>query len=143
MRRHSAEHLLTGLFEEEVEPPKIYSDLEKLKYRDANLDEETVEQISELFNDIIDRDVEVRVYYQDRAEIDVEGDPRKMAFLKSIPATVKRIRMVEIGEYASTFCMGTHVKSTGNIGHLECLKLEKGKNGLRVVHFQLRDLNPQ
>lgn len=137
MRRHSAEHLLTGLLEEEVDNPKNYSDLEKLEYRDPELDKRTVEKVGDLFNDIIDRDLEVRVYYKDRDEVDVEGDPRKEAFLEKIPSNVKRIRMVEIGGYASTFCMGTHVKSTSDIGYLKNIELEKGKNGRRVIHFAL------
>jgi len=137
MRRHSAEHLLTGLLDEEVANPKIYSDLEKLEYRDPELDERIIEKVEALFNDIIDIDLEVSVYYKDRDEIHVEGDPRKKAFLEKIPSNVKRIRMVEIGGYASTFCMGTHVKSTGDIGHLKNIVLEKGKNGRKVIHFAL------
>jgi len=45
--------------------------------------------------------------------------------------------MVEIGEYTLTFCMGTHVKSTGEIGRLKSLRLEPKKKRRKIVYFEL------
>jgi len=138
MRRHSAEHLLTGLIESLGEPPKVFSDLESLEYQPSNLTEEQIRGVEHRFNEIVDEDVPVRVYYEERARIDASGDPRKMSFLQKIPRNVDRLRMVDIGSYASTFCFGTHVESTKEIGRLSELRLEEAKKGKKVIHFRLQ-----
>jgi Ser-tRNA(Ala) deacylase AlaX len=51
---------------------------------------------------------------------------------------VERLRIVDIGTYASTFCFGTHVKGTAEIGYLAELRLEEAKKGKRIIHFSLR-----
>ncbi len=137
MRRHSAEHLITGLIEALGEPPKVFSDLEKLEYQPSGLTEEQIRGVGRRFDEIVDEDAPVRVYYEDRAKIDASGDPRKIGFLQKIPRGVDRLRIVDIGPYASTFCFGTHVKATGEIGHLSELRLEEAKKGKRIVHFRL------
>jgi Ser-tRNA(Ala) deacylase AlaX len=137
MRRHSAEHLLTGLIEALGEPPKIFSDLERLEYQPSTLTEDQIRGVERSFNEVVDEDVPVRVYYEDRARIDASGDPRKILFLNKIPRSVDRLRIVDIGAYASTFCFGTHVKSTREIGHLVELRLEDAKKGKKVIHFRI------
>ena len=141
MRCHSAEHLVTGLIDALGEPPKVFSDLEKLEYQPSNLTVEQIEGVHRRFNEIVDEDAPVRVYYEDRAKIDASGDPRKISFLQKIPRSVDRLRIVDIGPYASTFCFGTHVKSTSEIGHLAELRLEDAKKGKKIVHFRLELLN--
>jgi len=138
MRRHSAEHLITGLIEALGEPPKIFSDLEKLEYQPSNLTAEQIAAVGRRFDEIVDEDVPVRVYYEDRAKIDASGDPRKISFLQKIPRSVERLRIVDIGDYASTFCFGTHVKSTKEIGRLTEIRLEDAKKGKKIVYFRLQ-----
>ncbi|OGD58032.1 hypothetical protein A3K78_00185 [Candidatus Bathyarchaeota archaeon RBG_13_52_12] len=137
MRRHSAEHLITGLIEALGEPPKIFSDLERLEYQPSTLTEEQIRGVERRFDEVVDKNVLVRIHYEDRARIDASGDPRKILFLKKIPRSVDRLRIVDIGAYASTFCFGTHVKSTREIGHLVELRLEDAKKGKKVIHFRL------
>ncbi len=138
MRRHSSEHLLTGLIEALGEPPKIFSDLERLEYQPSTLTEEQIKGVKHRFNEIVDEDTPVRVYYEERAKIDASGDPRKISFLQKIPRNVNMLRMIDIGPYASTFCFGTHVKSTKEIGHLAELRLEDAKKSKKIVHFSLK-----
>ena len=138
MRRHSAEHLLTGLIEALGEPPKVFSDLERLEYQPSNLTEEQIRGVERRFNEIVEEDAPVRVYYEERARIDASGDPRKMVFLQKIPRNVDRLRMVDIGGYASTFCFGTHIKSTKEIGRLSELRLEDAKKGKKIIYFSLQ-----
>jgi len=137
MRRHSAEHLITGLIEALGEPPKIFSDLERLEYQPSALTEAQIRDVERRFNEVIDEDAPVHVYYENRMKIDASSDPRKIGFLQKIPRSVDRLRIVDIGAYASTFCFGTHVKSTGEIGHIVELRLEDAKKGKKIVYFRL------
>ena len=137
MRRHSAEHLLTGLFERRGSGPKVYSDLERLDFKPSELDEETVKEVEAEFNAIVDEDIPLRIYYTSREELDVEGDTRKLEFLEKIPRNIDRLRMVDIPGHALTFCFGTHVGSTGEIGRLTKLTFSKAKKGRKIIHFFL------
>jgi Ser-tRNA(Ala) deacylase AlaX len=137
MRRHTGEHLLTGLFERAGSGPKVYSDLERLEFKPSDLTEETVRQVQEEFDGIIDADIPLSIYYTSREELAGEEDERKRGFLEKIPRGIDELRMVEIPGHALTFCFGTHVRSTGEIGHLRDLSLTVGKKGRKIVKFSL------
>jgi len=137
MRLHSGEHLLTDLFEAAGSGPKVFSSFTQLDFKPSPLDQETVEDVRRRFDEVVDMDVPVRIYYADRDRLDVGDDERKQSFLEKIPADVERLRMVEIGDHAHTFCMGTHVKRTGEIGRLKSLRLEPKKKRRKIVYFEL------
>lgn len=137
MRLHSGEHLLTGLFEAEGSGPKVFSSFSQLDFKPSDITEETLQSVWRRFDEIVDMDVPVRIFYADREELVVGDDARKQSFLEKIPRGVDKLRMVEIGEYALTFCMGTHVKSTGEIGRLRSLRLEPKKKRRKIVYFEL------
>jgi len=137
MRLHSGEHLLTGLFEAEGAGPKVFSSFSQLDFQPSVLDEATLKRVRERFDAVVDEDVPVTIYYTSRDELDVGDDARKKSFLEKIPSNVQELRMVKIGGYAMTFCMGTHVRSTGDIGKLRSLRLEAKKKQRKIVHFEL------
>ena len=45
--------------------------------------------------------------------------------------------MVEIPGYSLTFCFGTHVRSTSELGKLAKLELSEGKKQRKIVLFSL------
>ena len=137
MRRHSGEHLLTGLFEKAGAGPKVYSDLAHLEFQPSNLDYDMVRGVENEFNRLIEADIHVRIYYEDRHEAEASGDARKEGFLEKIPRTVEKLRMVEFPGFALTFCFGTHVRSTRDIGSLKSLTLTSAKKMRKIVHFSL------
>jgi len=137
MRLHSGEHLLTGLFEAAGSGPKVFSSFSQLDFKPSPLDEETVQCVGRRFDEVVDLDIPIRIYYTERDRLDVGDDARKQSFLEKMPPDVERLRMVEIGEHALTFCMGTHVKSTGEIGRLRSLRLEPKKKRRKIVYFEL------
>jgi misacylated tRNA(Ala) deacylase len=137
MRRHSGEHLLTGLFERSDAGPKVYSDLTRLEFQPSNLDESLLRRVEAEFDAVVDENIPIRIYYVARGEVDAEGDARKMMFLDKISSDVDRLRIVEIPGYARTFCFGTHVKGTQEIGRLRKLELSEGKKLRKIVHFTL------
>jgi misacylated tRNA(Ala) deacylase len=137
MRRHSAEHLLTGLFERQSSGPKVYSDFAQLDFKPSDLTEETVHHMEGEFNEVVGADIPLRIYYASREELEGEEDERKRGFLEKIPRGVERLRMVEIPGHALTFCFGTHVRSTGEMGRLAELRLTHGKKGRKIVFFLL------
>lgn len=137
MRLHSGEHLLTGLFEERDSGPKVFSSFSQLDFKPSRLTEETVSEVWKRFDEIIDDNVPVVIYNTNRDILKVGDDVRKQSFLQKIPKNIHELRMVHIGDYAETFCMGTHVKSTLDIGKLKSLRLEHKKKRKKIVYFEL------
>jgi misacylated tRNA(Ala) deacylase len=141
IRLHSAEHLLTGLFEDAGSGPKVFSSFSKLEFKPSNIDESILHIVEEKFNKIIDEDIPIEIYNQNRQDVNIGDDSRKLEFLHKIPDNVRDLRMVKIGSYALTFCMGTHVRSTDDIGKLKELRVETKKKGRKIVYFELGDIN--
>jgi misacylated tRNA(Ala) deacylase len=139
MRRHSAEHLLTGLFERVGSGPKVYSDLTRLEFKPSDLLAETLNQVETEFNDVVDENIPIRIYYISREELEYENDERKRGFLDKIPRTTDNLRMVEIPGHALTFCFGTHVDGTREIGHLSSMTFQEGRKKSRRITFTLVD----
>ena len=140
MRLHSGEHLLTGLFESLGSGPKVFSTFSQLDFKPSEIDEAMVSKVWKRFDEIINLDIPVEVYYTSREDLDVGDDERKQNFLEKIPKNIGTLRMVRIGEFAETFCMGTHVKSTGDIGNLKDLRMESKKKRKKIVYFELDDI---
>ncbi len=140
MRLHSGEHLLTGLFEGLGSGPKVYSSFSQLDFKPSEIDEEMIELVRKKFNEVIELDVSVDIYYTSREDLDVGNDERKQSFLEKIPRNIDTLRMVKIGDLAETFCMGTHVKSTGDIGKLKDLRMEPKKKRKKIVYFELENI---
>jgi Ser-tRNA(Ala) deacylase AlaX len=136
MRLHSGEHLLTGLFESLGSGPKVFSSFSQLDFKPSELDETLVEEVRKRFDEVIAQDIPVEIYYTSREDLDVGDDERKQSFLAKIPKNIETLRMVKIGEYAETFCMGTHVKSTGDIGKIKDLSMESKKKRKKIVYFE-------
>lgn len=137
MRLHSGEHLLTGLLEQAGSGPKVFSSFTQLDFKPSDLTQETLDNVAERFNEVIDMDLPVEAYHVDREELDVGDDARKQSFLSKIPGDVHRLRMIRIGGHALTFCMGTHVGRTGEIGRLKETRLEPKKKRRKIVYFTL------
>jgi Ser-tRNA(Ala) deacylase AlaX len=139
MRLHSGEHLLTGLFEAEGSGPKVFSSFTQLDFQPSSIDEETLKRVWARFDSIVEEDAPVTIFYTSRDELDVGSDARKLSFLEKIPPGVHELRMVQIGDYALTFCMGTHVRSTGEIGKLKGPRLEAKKKQRKIIYFDLEN----
>ncbi|MBT5642202.1 alanyl-tRNA editing protein [Candidatus Bathyarchaeota archaeon] len=140
MRLHSGEHLLTGLFEALGSGPKVFSSFSQLDFKPSEIDEEMVETVRKMFNEAVELDAPVDIYYTSREELDVGDDKRKQSFLAKIPKNIETLRMVKIGHFTETFCMGTHVKSTGDIGKLKELSMESKKKRKKIVYFEFEDI---
>lgn len=142
MRRHSGEHLLTNLFEKEGAGTKVYSDLSRLEFMPSSIGVDDLRRVEGEFREVVEADLQIRIYYADRSRVDVGDDPRKLRFLKKIPRGAKSLRMVEIIGYPPIFCFGTHVKGTREIGGLSRLELESGRKNRKIIHFSLDPMAP-
>jgi misacylated tRNA(Ala) deacylase len=136
MRTHSAMHVLCGVIWNEYGTAVTGGNMEPLEARmDFAFDplpEGFAARITELVNAEIaaDRPIEVSFLPRDTA---VEDEDLIRTAVNLIPESVREIRVVDIVGLDKQADGGTHVHSTGEIGHFEVVKTEsKGKGNKRL-----------
>jgi alanyl-tRNA synthetase len=131
MQQHSGQHLLSRVFLEGYKLTTVSFhlgeeictiDLEGNAPREERLDEAETRA-----NEIVCRNIPILCRIAGALEIETS------AVLRSrLPDGVDRVRIVEIEGFDSSTCCGTHVRSTGEIGIIKILGLEKVKGNARV-----------
>jgi misacylated tRNA(Ala) deacylase len=94
-------------------------------------------QIQETANSLIkeNRPVEIKILQRNEAE---EYVARFHENLKTLPAQVQNVRIIEVKDWHACACGGTHVKSTGEISEAEILRrVSKGK-GVERLEFRAK-----
>jgi len=121
MRYHTAQHLLSALLLDAFDAPttgnQLYADHAHLDCAYDRFDADDLDAIESGLNALVDDDLPVSWYELDREQAESELDPERTR-LALLPASITRVRIVEIGDYDRTACAGTHVASTGAIGEV-------------------------
>ncbi len=140
MRLHTAAHILSALFYRRlgamitgghITPEKAYDD-----YSLESIDKGAIEEIFAEANDIVKKDLPVKVYWLPREE--ALKIPEIVKLASRMPPNIERWRIVEIPGVDIQADGGVHVQRTGEIGEIVLVKLQnKGRNRKRV-YFTVR-----
>ena len=135
MRMHSALHLLCSLIPFPVTGGSIGADDSRLDFDISDAGAVDREQIAERLNALVAEDHPISSrWITDQELLDNPGLVRTMTVKP--PMGTGRVRLVSIGENGAVDlqpCGGTHVRSTGEIGPLTILKIEKkGRQNRRI-----------
>ena len=139
-RMHTAQHVVSRVVLDEYGATtagnQIHEDRSRIDFTPADFDEADLDQIQRRSNEAIARDLPVRKENRPRGAVEREVDEGR-ALLDRIPESVDPLRVVEIDGFDMCPCGGTHVDSTGAIGHIEITgRTSKGENTERV-EFEL------
>ncbi len=137
MRAHTSAHIVSGIINKRTGALITGNQLAEDKIRiDFNLDDfdpELLRRFIDEANELIKKDLKITTRIIAREEAEKDGSLFKLA--KSLPESIREIRIVSIGDFDSQADAGTHVNSTKEIGTLEFLKAEnKGKNNRRLYY---------
>lgn len=136
MRTHSALHVLCGVIWSDYRTAVTGGNMEPLSARmDFEFDplpEGFGRLVEERVNEEIAADRPIEVSFLDRHAVELDADlVRTKANL--VPSHVTRVRVVDIVGLDKQADGGTHVRSTGEIGHVAVVKTEsKGKGNKRI-----------
>ena len=135
MRLHTAAHIISAIMYSEfnalvsggnINPEYAYDD-----YTIEKLDKETLVKVIEKANEVVGRDLEVKIYWLPREE--ALRIPGVVKLAERMPPEVKELRIVEIPGVDIQADEGPHVRRTSEIGKIAFLKAEnKGKNKKRI-----------
>ncbi len=139
MRYHTAAHLISAVFHKDAQARitgnQLGLDHSRIDFNLENFDREKMDEYFSIANSIIDEDLPVSVSYMEREE--AEKDSSLFKLVKALPESIKKLRIVSIGEYDRQADGGTHVKSLKEVGKIRFSKADnKGKNNRRV-YFSL------
>lgn len=132
MQHHTAQHLLSGCFDQLLGLETLSSHISgdtptSIDFPDVELSEEQIAQVETKAHEIIFQDRVVKSYFVPSAE--VGSMPLRLA-----PKVAGDIRVVEIDGFDYSACGATHCPRTGMIGMLKIVKTER-QNQKRRVYF--------
>ncbi|MEE9237389.1 MAG: alanyl-tRNA editing protein, partial [Thermoplasmata archaeon] len=91
-------------------------------------------RIEEEFNEVVETKVPVTIYEEEREALE-ERIEEERAIMGLIPKGIKRLRVIQIGEFDLCPCAGTHVRNVSEIGRMRILRRRsKGKDVERITY---------
>ena len=128
MQQHTGQHILSQAFIEAANAETIGFHLgaESVSIDlNAPVGESAITQAAEIASDVIARNLAVRAWFPEEAEL-------ASLPLRKRPEVAGAIRVVAIGDFDYSACGGTHVSATGEVGLIAILKTERLKRGTRI-----------
>ena len=137
MRMHTSQHLMSGLvfriFAARTVGNQIHADRSRIDFQPANFTAEDLKRIEDECNAVIASQGEVRIFEEDR--IVVENKIEDRALMDLVPASIRRLRIIQVGNADYCPCGGTHLRNVREIGRVRMLgKRSKGKETDRVEY---------
>lgn len=136
---HTAEHILTAVFEELYDGVILDTRFKGKKVRldfrvkfDEPIDM-AIEKINNRANEIIKQNLDVTY------EIITREEAESRMALRKVPEDMNPIRLVKTGYYDSTPCSGEHVKKTGEIGTMDIRTYHEMEDDTIRLTFMLRE----
>ncbi len=129
MQQHTGQHILSGVIEENFGIKTLSFHMgetdSSIETDMKTITNERIAEIEKLVNDVIVKDIKINKYFTDK---DVEGVRKKIEI--NGPKRVVEIEGVDI-----SYCGGTHVNRTGEIGIFKITGTDKVRKNIRL-HFK-------
>jgi misacylated tRNA(Ala) deacylase len=135
MRLHTAAHIISAIMYNKynalVSGGNINQEYAYDDYTIENIDKEIFKKVIEEANEIVKKDLEVKIYWLKREE--ALKIPGIVKLANKVPPELEELRIVEIEGIDIQADGGPHVKRTSEIGEIVLMKFEnKGKNRKRL-----------
>ena len=142
MQMHTSQHLVSAVVNESYGSDTVGNQIGQAKSRiDFKPLKLSVDQLNDLEDEVntyIDKDLKVEISEKDRSELENNPDIRSSmssGLWKMLPSSVKRLRVITIGDIDVCPCAGTHVRSLSEIGKVKFIKKDnKGAQKLRLTY---------
>ena len=138
MKMHTAQHIISGIVFDDYDAwtvgNQIHADYSRVDFHPASFSEKDLEDIENKFNKIIERNLHIKIYEEERESLEKRVDQQRCN-LDLLPKFITKLRIVEIEGFDICPCAGTHVKNTSEIPKINKTKKEsKGKDRDRIVY---------
>ena len=142
MRMHTSQHLVSAVVNEFYNSDTVGNQIGQAKsridFKPLKLSVDQVNNLEDEVNSYIEKDLKVEISEKDRTELENNPDIRSSmssGLWKMLPSSVKRLRVISIGDIDVCPCAGTHVRSLSEIGEVNFIKKDnKGAQKLRLTY---------
>lgn len=137
MRMHTSQHLMSGLvyriYAARTVGNQIHADRSRIDFQPANFTPEDLKRIEDECNAVIASQAAVRIFEEDRVVVENRIEDR--ALMDLIPQSIRRLRIIQVGDADYCPCGGTHLGNVREIGRVHVLgKRSKGRDTDRVEY---------
>jgi misacylated tRNA(Ala) deacylase len=138
MKMHTAQHIISGIIFDEFGARtvgnQIHAKYSRVDFHPANFTNEDLEKIEEKFDEIVTKNIPIKIYEEERESLEKRVDQQR-SHLDLLPKFITKLRIVEIEGFDVCPCAGTHVRNTGEIPKIDEIKKEtKGKDKTRIIY---------
>ena len=138
MKMHTAQHILSGIvfdnFNARTVGNQIHADYSRVDFYPVKFSDEDLENITQKFNDVISKNLPVKIYEEERESLEKRVDQQR-SNLDLLPKFITKLRIVEIEGFDVCPCAGTHVRNTNEIPKLDKIKRDtKGRDRVRIIY---------
>lgn len=138
MKMHTAQHILSGIIFDDYSARtvgnQIHAEYSRVDFHPANFEKKDLEIIENKFNEIVKKNLPLKIYEEDRASLEKRINQQR-ANLDLLPKFISKLRIVEIQDFDICPCAGTHVKNTNEIPKIDKIKKEaKGADTVRIIY---------
>jgi alanyl-tRNA synthetase len=130
MQQHTGQHIISGALYRTGGYPTVSvhqgQDHTTVEIDSPDLPESHLVEAENVANEIIRRNLPVEAHLHSDAEVESLG-------LRREPAVSGKIRVVRIGEFDAVACGGVHLKRTGEVGLVHCIRTERIRGRVRTV----------
>jgi len=138
MRMHTAQHVVSAvaadMFNLQTVGNQVHANRSRIDFYPAHFSDEGMGDLQAKSNEIIDKKLEVKIYEVTREEAD-RLVPKNRVDMSRLPASIKKLRMVEIDGWDWCPCAGTHVRNLSELGHVKIIeKKSKGVDKERIEY---------
>ena len=142
MQMHTSQHLVSAVVNESYGSDTVGNQIGQAKsridFKPLKLSVDRLNDLEDEVNTYIDKDLKVEISEKDRTELENNPDIRSSmssGLWKMLPSSVKRLRVISIGDIDVCPCAGTHVRSLSEIGKVKFIKKDnKGAQKLRLTY---------
>ena len=142
MRTHTSLHALCGVIWERFRSPVTGGNMApghgRLDFELPQWDPEDRDPVEQALNEAIARHHPVEISFMPREEADLDPSLIRTK-VNLIPASVRRIRVVDIVGLDRQADGGTHVNTTGEVGRVRITKVQSKGRGFRRIRVALED----
>jgi len=144
MRMHTSQHVVSAVVSEihnaDTVGNQIGKEKSRIDFQPLRLSLNEIDDIIDQVNEYIAKDLPVNISVANRS--DLEGNPEIRSSMSSglwklLPHSVKKLRVISIGDIDVCPCAGTHVRSLKEIGKVEFVKKDNKGAGKQRIAYKL------
>ena len=139
MRMHTATHIIAAIIYKEcgalISGNQLGGDQSRLDFTLENFDREKIQEYIELANEVVHKNIPVKIYFMKKEE--AMKIPGIVKLAGALPPDINELRIVEIEGLDIQADGGTHLHHTGEIGHIELTRLENKGKANRRLYFKI------